>query len=349
MENGVKASRCIIVTGGAGFIGSHLTEELVRSYPTTHVVVIDKLGYCGNLNNLKACRAHSNFTFVQGDITDLQFCQDVFLRLKPRIIFHLAARTHVDHSFTQALDFTKDNIVGTHVLLETLRVLVQKGFPVERFIHCSTDEVYGESKEGEFFTEDHPLCPTNPYAATKASAESLVQSYKTSFQLPIIITRSNNVYGPHQYPEKVIAKWVLSLLPSGQSQCQIHGDGTNKRTYIFVHDLVEAFVLIMEKGVIGHIYNIGSKDECSNLELAGMLIRRLKGTDSYQKYIHLIQDRPYNDSRYNLDYEKIIRLGWSPTTPWDEGIENTIEWYRHMPASYWGQSVENGDTARPAG
>ncbi|KAL0075216.1 hypothetical protein J3Q64DRAFT_1810837 [Phycomyces blakesleeanus] len=247
------------------------------------------------------------------------------------IIFHLAAQTHVDNSFGDSFEFTKNNVMGTHVMLEAAKV-----HKVRRFIHVSTDEVYGEVVSRPDCAEDTILAPSNPYAATKAAAECLVKAYHMSFGLPIMITRSNNVYGPYQYPEKITSKFVCSLLRRGK--CYIHGQGHNSRKYLYAADVADALDVIFHKGSVGETYNIGSAFEISNLMLAKRLIGMFGYTQEQQVNDHLefVQDRAFNDKRYAVDCSKLEKLGWAPRMGFDDGLRKTIEWYRQCTDEWWG-------------
>jgi len=273
LNNGSKdyTPKNIFLTGGAGFIASHVAILLCKRYPQYKVVVYDKIDYCSCLENLKEIQALPNFKFVKGDISSHDLVTYTFKEEQIDTIMHFAAQTHVDNSFGNSFAFTQANIYGSHVLLETA-----KNCPtIRRFIHVSTDEVYGE---GETFDckpmdEEHVLEPTNPYAATKAGAEFLVKSYHRSFKLPCIITRGNNVYGPHQFPEKLIPKFINQILRG--NSVTIHGDGSNTRNFLFVEDVARAFDVILHKGINGHIYNIGGDNEQANLQVAKDIIRVL--------------------------------------------------------------------------
>ncbi|KAI9306127.1 hypothetical protein BJ944DRAFT_255573 [Cunninghamella echinulata] len=246
------------------------------------------------------------------------------------VIFHLAAQTHVDNSFGDSFEFTRNNVMGTHVMLEAAKV-----HKVRRFIHVSTDEVYGEVVSRPDCAEDTILAPSNPYSATKAAAECLVKAYYMSFGLPIMITRSNNVYGPYQYPEKITSKFVCSLIRGGK--CYIHGDGQNSRKYLYAGDVADALDVILHKGDIGETYNIGSAFEISNLELAKRLIRLFgHKEEDIPKYLEFVQDRAFNDQRYAVDYSKLEKLGWKPRMEFNKGLLKTIEWYRSRTDEWWG-------------
>ena len=243
---------------------------------------------------------------------------------------HFAAQTHVDNSFGNSFAFTQANIYGTHVLLESA-----KNCPtIRRFIHVSTDEVYGEGEDFDTnpMDEEHILEPTNPYAATKAGAEFLVKSYHRSFKLPVIITRGNNVYGPHQYPEKLIPKFTNQLLRG--LPVTIHGDGTNTRNFLYVEDVARAFDCILHKGKIGHIYNIGGKNELPNIDVAKTLIKILGKQEDESDYIVTVPDRKFNDLRYTINSSKLHELGWKEEVSWEEGLATTVEWYKNFTHRY---------------
>ena len=246
-------------------------------------------------------------------------------------IVHFAAQTHVDNSFGNSLQFTQNNVVGTHVLLEAA-----KQAEIKRFIHVSTDEVYGEAEmEDEGMVESKALEPTNPYAASKAAAEFLVKAYHRSFKLPVIITRGNNVYGPHQFPEKLIPKFV-SLLERNRKLC-LHGTGENRRNFIFVEDVARAFDTIVHKGNIGAIYNVGSELEMSNIEVARALLKYYGKEDQEKDIVEYVVDRPFNDFRYVINSDKLIALGWAPQVEWVDGLNRTIEWYKKFGSRNWGE------------
>jgi dTDP-glucose 4,6-dehydratase len=252
---------------------------------------------------------------------------------------HFAAQSHVDNSFGNSFAFTKVNIFGTHVLLEAA---YRCG--IKRFIHVSTDEVYGEN-DGEHHNEEMVLEPTNPYSATKAGAEFIAKSYLRSFKLPLIITRGNNVFGPHQYPEKLIPKFICRLqrgLP-----CCIHGNGENTRSFIFVEDVAKAFDLILHKGTVGEIYNIGINVEQSNLKVAKDILELFDLTEKEKELIVFVEDRKYNDRRYAIDSSKLNRLGWAPETEWKDGLKKTIDWYRTNSENWGRTALETALRAHP--
>ncbi|KAJ6743801.1 TRIFUNCTIONAL UDP-GLUCOSE 46-DEHYDRATASE/UDP-4-KETO-6-DEOXY-D-GLUCOSE 35-EPIMERASE/UDP-4-KETO-L-RHAMNOSE-REDUCTASE RHM3-LIKE [Salix viminalis] len=300
------------------FIASHVTRRLIKDYPDYSIVALDKLDYCSNLKNLAACRGSPNFKFVKGDIACADLVNHLLIAEDIDTIMHFAAQTHVDNSFGNSFEFTTNNIYGTHVLLEACKVTKK----IKRFIHVSTDEVYGETDmETDIGNpEASQLLPTNPYSATKAG----------SYGLPIITTRGNNVYGPNQYPEKLIPKFILLALKG--EQLPIHGDGSNVRSFLYCEDVAEAFDVILHKGAIGHVYNIGTKKERRVLDVAEDICN-LYGLDP-EKSISYVQDRPFNDHRYFLDDQKLKMLGWQESTPWEAGLKMTMEWYTKNP-DWW--------------
>ncbi|XVF48200.1 hypothetical protein PTKIN_Ptkin03bG0171300 [Pterospermum kingtungense] len=323
------APRRILITGAAGFIASHVTVRLIKNYPDYKIVALDKLDYCSSLKNLQPCLASPNFKFVRGDIVCADLVNYLLLAEDIDTIMHFAAQTHVDNSFGNSFEFTNNNIYGTHVLLEACKVTKQ----IRRFIHVSTDEVYGETDmETDIGNpEASQLLPTNPYSATKAGAEMLVMAYHRAYGLPTITTRGNNVYGPNQYPEKLIPKFIL-LAMKGE-QLPIHGNGTNVRSYLHSDDVAEAFDVILHKGVVGHVYNIGTKRERRVIDVAEDICK-LFGLNP-KDAIRFVQDRPFNDQRYFLDDQKLKKLGWQETTLWEEGLKMTKEWYTKN-FDWWG-------------
>ncbi|KAI5393998.1 trifunctional UDP-glucose 4,6-dehydratase/UDP-4-keto-6-deoxy-D-glucose 3,5-epimerase/UDP-4-keto-L-rhamnose-reductase RHM1 [Lathyrus oleraceus] len=319
----------ILITGAAGFIASHVTTRLINRYPNYNIVALDKLDYCSTFKNLQPCTSSPKFKFIKADIASADIVSHILIEEEIDTIMHFAAQTHVDNSFGNSMEFTYNNIYGTHVLLEACRVTKC----VKRFIHVSTDEVYGESDLDSDIGnhETSQLLPTNPYSATKAGAEMLVMAYHRSYGLPIITSRGNNVYGPNQYPEKLVPKFIL-LAMKGE-KLPIHGDGSNVRSYLHCGDVAEAFDVILHKGVIGQVYNIGTKKERSVLDVAEEICKLFK-LDSKQA-IQFVQDRPFNDKRYFLDDQKLKKLCWEEKTSWEEGLKMTIDWYKNNP-DWWG-------------
>jgi UDP-glucose 4,6-dehydratase len=309
----------LLITGGCGFIGSHVVTLLVHKYPEYKIVNYDKLDYCSSFKNLAPVASAPNYKFVKGNILSADLVNYILKEEQIDTIVHFAAQTHVDNSFGNSMQFTEANVLGTHVLLEAA-----KEAGIKRFIHVSTDEVKGESTAAE---EDGILEPTNPYSATKAAAELVVRSYHRSFNLPIIITRSNNVYGPHQYPEKIIPKFI-SLLSRGR-KCYIHGSGTNKRNYIFATDVARAFDRIIHNGELGQVYNIAADTCYSNIEIARQLLKEFGLQDKESEYLEFVSDRLFNDRRYYIDASATKKLGWKPEVTFAEGLAKTIEWYKN--------------------
>ena len=332
------AETVLFVTGGAGFIGSNFINEIFKQYRRIKVINFDALYYCADeVKNIKADirKDSERYTFIQGNLLSLDLMKYIFQMNKITHVIHFAAQSHVQTSFTDAIQYTKDNVLGTHHLLEAARLYCPS---LQKFIHVSTDEVYGESlidNNEKHKTEQSILCPTNPYAATKAGAELIAQSYFHSFKMPIIITRGNNVYGPNQYPEKVIPRFIQQLREG--KPLTIQGDGSCVRAFLHAYDAADAFIKILEKGKIGEIYNIGCDEgmEYSILDVAKILIRKIifeiKVSDinmsadaKYSKWITFIEDRPFNDQRYYISNEKLKALGWEIKIKFEEGLDDML-------------------------
>jgi len=293
----------VLVTGCCGFIASNFLNSMKERYPDIHFVNIDKLDYCSNIHNVNPGVA----TFVKGNVGNKELIEHLIEKYSFRAIFHFAAQSHVDNSFENALSFTIDNTHATHVLIEACR----RHIPDVEFIHFSTDEVYGESKKDEPFTEDEGvLRPTNPYAASKAAAEMIVRSYIESFNMNIKVIRCNNVYGPKQYPEKLIPKFKR-LLREGKP-CTIHGKNCAniKRAFMHVDDVVNAVDIVWKRGTPGEIYNIASDDELTVIEVTHLIIETVIGTTDYDNWITYVEDRPFNDTRYFICADKLKSIGW---------------------------------------
>jgi len=314
----------ILVTGGCGFIGSNFINYYFHRNTNVTIVNLDAMYYCASEFNVnEEVRKSDRYHLVKGNLCSFDLLTHILSNYKIDTIIHFAAQSHVQNSFEDSLQYTNDNVLGTHTLLETSR----RYGKITKFIHISTDEVYGESMivDGEEKkNESSVLCPTNPYAATKAAAELIAKSYYFSFKMPIIITRGNNVYGPNQYPEKLIPRFIKQL--KEDLPVTIQGDGTNVRAFLHVLDVCGALECIIEKGELGEIYNIGSDDnyEYSVLEIAEKLIKLIKNTDNYNKWITYIPDRPFNDKRYYISNEKVKQLGWSINVDFDAGIRDLI-------------------------
>ena len=293
-----------LVTGGCGFIGSNFLNIIKERHPDIEFVNIDKLDYCSNIHNVNSGVAK----FIQHNLCNVGILENIVKEYKFDYVFHFAAQSHVDNSFTSPLGFTLDNTYGTHTLIEVCR----RHIPNVEFIHFSTDEVYGESKTHEPFTEDTGvLRPTNPYSASKAAAEMIVRSYIESFDMNIKIIRCNNVYGPNQYPEKLIPKFIRLL--KEDKKCTIHGinSANVRRAFMHVHDVVDAVEVVWKSGKSGEVYNIASDDELSVMDVTKLIIKTLKNTEEYDEWIEYIEDRPFNDQRYYICAKKLKELGWS--------------------------------------
>ena len=308
----------ILVTGGCGFIGSNFINYILKKDPTVKIFNIDCLNYCANVSNVNS---HSNYKFIKGNITSKDLVLHILNEYSIDAIIHFAAQSHVDNSFDNSLQYTTDNVMGTHVLLHASKEYGK----IKKFLHFSTDEVYGE------VDLEHPGCheksllnPTNPYAATKAAAEFLVRSYYHSFNLPVVIVRCNNVYGPNQYPEKLIPKFI-KLLREGKL-LTIHGNGSTRRNFIWAEDVSSATELIFHNGVLNEVYNIGTKQEYSVMDVATLLIERMTEDRTINNHVIFVEDRPFNDFRYSVDTTLLKSLGWEEKyTNFIENIESLIE------------------------
>lgn len=313
----------LLCTGGCGFIGSNFINFIFRN-SDYNIINLDAMYYCASEDNIREeIRNSPRYTLIKGNICSFDLVRHILDSHKINFIVHFAAQSHVQNSFEDSLQYTNDNVVGTHTLLECAR----RYGKIMRFVHISTDEVYGESMLAAGTikkNEESILCPTNPYAASKAAAELIAQSYYHSFNMPIIITRGNNVYGINQYPEKLIPLFIDLLLAN--KPVTIQGDGSNVRAFLHVDDVCTALKLVLEKGQVGEIYNIGSDehDEYSVLEIARMLISKIHNTDDVSSMITYIQDRPFNDKRYYISNDKVKKLGWEISTDFAKGIDNLI-------------------------
>lgn len=305
----------ILITGGAGFIGSNFIRYILKKYPDYKIVNLDKLTYAGNLNNLKGVEKNPNYSFVKGDVCNKKIVEKLVKDCD--YIVHFAAETHVDRSIIDAGSFVKTDVFGTYRLLEAARK-----FNIKRFIFISTDEVYGSIKRGSFKENDR-LSPRNPYSASKAGADLLAQSYFVTHNLPVIITRSSNNFGPYQHPEKLISLFTINALKN--KPLPLYGDGKNIRDWLYVMDNCEAIDLILHKGETGEIYNIGGDNERMNIEITRMVLKFLNKPESLIKFT---KDRKGHDRRYALDSNKIKKIGWKPKSNFEEKIKQTVEWYR---------------------
>jgi UDP-glucose 4,6-dehydratase len=315
----------MLVTGALGFIGSNFVNYYAANHNNENIIVLDKCDYCSSMDNIN--KENENVKIMIGNILDSSLVNELLITNGIHTIIHFAAQSHVDNSFCNSILFTENNILGTHVLLETVRIYHEKTKMIQKFIHVSTDEVYGEVLDDAMRTESSILDPTNPYAASKAAAEFMVKSYYYSYKLPIIITRANNVYGINQYPEKVIPKFICQLL-NGE-KITLHGTGNSRRNFIHVDDVSAAYETILQCGKIGEIYNISAaiNHEYSIADLAEMLIELYDGNNDTAA-IEFVEDRKFNDIRYYTSSEKLEKLGWKPTkVDFRENLKELIKWY----------------------
>lgn len=305
----------MVVTGGAGFIGSNFIKYMLTKYPDYEIVNLDKLTYAGNLDNLKTVENNPQYTFVKGDICDKLLVEKTIQSCD--VVINFAAESHVDKSITGPEPFIRTDIVGTFTLLEAAK----KG-NIKKYIQISTDEVYGSLQKGSF-KETDPLKPSSPYSASKASADLLVRSYYITYRIPVLITRSSNNYGPNQYPEKLIPRFTLNALHD--KPLPVYGTGKNVRDWVYVLDNCSGIDTVLHKGKIGEIYNIGSNTEKTNLEITRKILDVL---DKPESLIQFVKDRKGHDFRYSLNTEKIRTLGWSPEYTFEEAMTETIKWYK---------------------
>ena len=307
----------VLVTGGLGFIGSNFIDHVLSNHPEiTSILNIDRCDYCARVYNV-TCASDTRYAYVQANITNMSHMKRLFYEFKPNVVVHFAAQSHVDNSFENAEQYIHDNIIGTYTILECVREVGS------RLVHISTDEVYGEVGLDETSnSETSVLNPTNPYSATKAGAELLVKAYGHSFGIPYVITRGNNVFGPKQYPEKVIPAFVDAMMKG--TPCRIHGEGRSRRNFIYVDDVSRAVMTVLQHGKNGAVYNIGTRNEYSVLEMFDIL-RKIVNPDATK--IH-VNDRPHNDKRYAVDSSALQELGWSEQVPFEDAIHRTVDWYK---------------------
>ena len=321
----------ILITGGAGFIGSHVIRHFLTKYPNYHIYNLDVLTYAGNLENLKDIQSAPNYTFIKGDITDEGFINNIFEKYKFDSVIHLAAESHVDRSITDPLAFAKTNILGTMVLLNAFMNLWKTNWEDRRFYHVSTDEVYGSLGNTGLFEETTPYNPNSPYSASKASSDHFVRSYGETYGLPYVITNCSNNYGPNQFPEKLIPLFINNII--NKKPLPVYGDGNYTRDWLFVKDHAEAIDLVFHKGDLGETYNIGGFNEWKNIDLVKLLCKQMdeklgRSTGSSSDLITYVKDRPGHDLRYAIDASKIHKeLDWEPSVTFEEGLSFTIDWY----------------------
>ena len=321
----------ILITGGAGFIGSHVIRLFVNRYPNYQIVNLDKLTYAGNLENLRDIENAPNYQFVKGDITDAPFMEQLFADHAFDAVIHLAAESHVDRSISNPIEFVMTNVVGTVVLLNIAKTAWKGNYEGKKFYHVSTDEVYGSLGDTGMFTETTPYDPHSPYSASKASSDHFVRAYHDTFGLPVVLSNCSNNYGPNQFPEKLIPLFINNI--RNNKPLPVYGDGLNTRDWLWVVDHARAIDLVFHQGKLGQTYNIGGFNEWKNIDLVKMLCQIMdakleRNAGESEKLITYVKDRPGYDLRYSIDASKINReLGFEPSLQFEQGLEETIDWY----------------------
>jgi dTDP-glucose 4,6-dehydratase len=335
----------IVITGGAGFIGSHVVRRFVTKYPDYQIFNLDALTYAGNLENIADIDALPNYTFVKGDITDADFINELFQKHQFDGVLHLAAESHVDRSITDPLAFVKTNVIGTMNLLNAAKTIWKDNFEGKRFYHISTDEVYGSLGAEGLFTETTPYDPNSPYSASKASSDHFVRAYGETYGLPYVITNCSNNYGPNHFPEKLVPLFIHNII--NNKSLPVYGDGKYTRDWLFVIDHAIAIDLVFHEGKNHETYNIGGFNEWQNIDLVKLLCRQMdaklgRPAGESEKLITYVKDRPGHDLRYAIDATKINReLGWKPSVTFEQGLEKTIDWY--LSNEEWLKNVTSGD------
>lgn len=320
----------ILITGGAGFIGSNFVRYMLDKYENYEIVNLDALTYCGNLENLSGIEDNPNYTFIKGDITDKELIFEITANID--YIINFAAESHVDRSIEDPEIFIKSNILGTQVLLDAA-----KEYDINKYLQISTDEVYGSLGKTGYFGENTSLAPNSPYSASKAGADLMVRAYNKTFDLPVNITRCSNNYGPYQFPEKLIPLMISNALED--KSLPVYGDGLNVRDWLHVYDHCTAIDLVLHKGKIGEVYNIGGNNEKKNIEIVKLILENLGKSESLIEYV---KDRPGHDRRYAIDSTKIQeKLGWKPKYTFETGIAETIKWY--LENKEWWKRIKSGE------
>ncbi len=336
----------ILITGGAGFIGSHVVRLFVNKYPNYQIFNLDKLTYAGNLRNLTDIENSPNYKFIKGDITDLKFVNNLFVNEKFDGVIHLAAESHVDRSITHPLEFVMTNVVGTVNLLNAFKSIWKEiNYEGKLFYHVSTDEVYGSLDDGGFFLESTPYDPQSPYSASKASSDHFVRAYHNTYKMPVVISNCSNNYGPNQFPEKLIPLFINNI--RNNKNLPVYGKGENVRDWLYVVDHARAIDMVFHKGKNGETYNIGGFNEWKNIDLIKVICKVMdeklgRDTGTSEKLITYVTDRAGHDLRYAIDANKIMNeLGWEPSLQFEEGIRLTIDWY--LTNQDWLDEVTSGD------
>lgn len=338
-------SKKILITGGAGFIGSHVVRRFVNNYPSYQIFNLDALTYAGNLENIADIEKAPNYTFIKGDIVDADFINDLFQKYQFDGVIHLAAESHVDRSIVDPLAFVKTNVIGTMNLLNAVKTIWANNFEGKRFYHVSTDEVYGSLGATGLFTETTAYDPNSPYSASKASSDHFVRAYGETYGLPYVITNCSNNYGPNHFPEKLIPLFINNIITN--KPLPVYGDGKYTRDWLFVIDHAIAIDLVFHKGTNHETYNIGGFNEWQNIDLVQLLCRQMdaklgRQVGESEKLITYVKDRPGHDLRYAIDATKINKeLGWEPTVTFEQGLEKTIDWF--LSNEEWLQNVTSGD------
>lgn len=335
----------VLITGGAGFIGSHVVRLFVNKYPEYHIFNLDKLTYAGNLENLKDIEALPNYSFIKGDITDPAFINELFIQHQFDAVVHLAAESHVDRSIKDPMAFITTNVIGTVNLLNAARLIWQENDENHLFYHISTDEVYGSLDDGGFFLETTSYDPQSPYSASKASSDHFVRAYHNTYKIPYIVSNCSNNYGPYQFPEKLIPLCIHNI--KNNKPLPIYGKGENVRDWLFVVDHARAIDQIFHEGKVGETYNIGGFNEWQNIDIVRLLCRIMdqklgRSEGESEKLITFVKDRAGHDLRYAIDASKIMKeLGWEPSLQFEEGLEKTVDWY--LANEDWLHNVTSGN------
>ncbi|WP_313580999.1 dTDP-glucose 4,6-dehydratase [Chishuiella sp.] len=337
--------KTILITGGAGFIGSHVVREFVLNYPDTQIINLDALTYAGNLENLKDIEEKSNYEFVKADIVDAKQILEVFEKHQPDGVIHLAAESHVDRSITNPLEFVMTNVIGTVNLLNAAKHIWKDNYEGKRFHHVSTDEVFGALGSEGFFTEETSYDPHSPYSASKASSDHFVRAYHDTYGLPIVLTNCSNNYGPNHFPEKLIPLCIHNII--NNKPLPIYGDGKYTRDWLYVIDHAKAIDLVFHEAKDGDSYNVGGFNEWKNIDLVKELCKQMdeklgRETGTSEQLITFVKDRPGHDLRYAIDATKINKeLGWSPSVTFEQGLSKTIDWF--LANQEWLDNVTSGD------